>query len=105
MGILKELKSKGIRFQTPHPARLKVFFENGIQTYESAAEAAEDMKKKGFSLENVKDLDSPRWNKQSKATWKRAGADRRRTRVDQEWIQEKLQSFQRVSPGSSETDK
>lgn len=105
VGILKELKSKGIRFQTPHPAKLKVFFENGTQIYESAAEAAEDMKKRGFSVENVKDPDSQRWNQQSTATWKRAGADRRRTRVDQERIREKLQSFQRVSPGFSETDK
>lgn len=105
VGILKKLKSKGIRFQTLHPAKLKVFFENGTQIYENATEAAKDMKKRGFSVENVKDPDSPHWNQQSTASWKRAGADQRRTRVDQERIQEKLQSFQRVSPGSSETDK
>ncbi|KAL1277104.1 hypothetical protein QQF64_023777 [Cirrhinus molitorella] len=27
-GILKELKTRGLRFQTPYPAKLKVFFEN-----------------------------------------------------------------------------
>lgn len=104
-GILKELKTKGIRFQTPHPAKLKVFFENGTKIYENAADAAKDLKKRGFSVENVKDLDSTSWKQQSTATWKRADADRRRTTVDQERIREKLQSFQRVRAGFSSTDK
>ncbi|KAL0148768.1 hypothetical protein M9458_055946 [Cirrhinus mrigala] len=74
-GILKELKTKCIRFQTPHPAKLKVFFENGTKIYESAADAAKDLKKRGFSVENVKDLDSTYWKQQNTASWKRASAD------------------------------
>lgn len=82
MGILKELKSEGIRFQMPHPAKLKVFFKNGTQIYESAAEEAKDMKKRGFSVENVKDPDSPRWNQQSMALWKRAALHKSGSRTD-----------------------
>ncbi|XP_023646714.1 iron-sulfur cluster transfer protein NUBPL isoform X3 [Paramormyrops kingsleyae] len=103
-GILKELKTKGIRFQTPHPAKLKVFFVNGIQIYESAADAAKDLKKRGFSVENVKERDSY-WKQQNTASWKRAGTDRRRASVDQDRIREKLRSFQHVTRESSGCDK
>ncbi|KAJ8349741.1 hypothetical protein SKAU_G00248710 [Synaphobranchus kaupii] len=95
-GILKELKAKGIRFQTPYPAKLRVFFESGTQIYECAAEAAKDLKKKGFSLENVKGPDSTQSKQRRLATWEKAGADRRRQPVDQERIRERLRSFRRA---------
>lgn len=102
-GILRVLKAKGIRFRTPHPAKLKVFFDSGTQNYESAAEAAEDLKKRGFALESItepgptaaaRDLRRP-------ATWEKAGGDRRRRTADRERIRERLRSFQRTPPGSS----
>lgn len=97
VGILKELKSKGIRFQTPYPAKLRVFFENGTQTYENAADAVKDLKKKGFSFDNFKE---PEPKQRRLATWERAGANRRRqAAVDQERIREKLRNFHRVPPG------
>lgn len=69
VGILRELKTKGIRIQTPHPAKLKVFFDSGNQIYESTADAAKDLKKKGFSLENVKEPDSTALKQWRLATW------------------------------------
>lgn len=68
VGILRELKAKGIHFQTPHPAKLKVFFDSGTQVYESAAEAAKDLKKRGFSMENVKEPDSTALKQRRMAT-------------------------------------
>lgn len=104
VGILKELKAKGIRFQTPHPAKLRVFFDSGTQIYESAADAAKDLKKRGLSIEDVKEPDSAEPKQRRLATWGRAGADRRRPAVDQERIRERLRSFQRAPPGPSGTD-
>ena len=101
VGILRELKAKGIRFQTPHPAKLKVFFDSGIQIYESAAEAAKDLKKRGFPMENVKEPDSTALQQRKLATWEKAGADRRRQVVDHRRIRERLRSFQRAPPQAS----
>lgn len=42
-GIKKQLKEKNIRFQTPYPAKLKVHLREGVKTYNSAWEAAEDL--------------------------------------------------------------
>lgn len=104
VGILRALKAKGIRFQTPHPAKLKVFFDSGTRVYESATEAAKDLKKRGLSLEEVNEPDSTALKQRRLATWERAGAGRRRQMVDQGRIRERLRSFQRAPPGASETD-
>lgn len=42
--IRKLLKEKGLCFQTPPPAKLSVFFDGGPITYNSPAEAREDLK-------------------------------------------------------------
>ena len=49
--IKKALKEKGIRFQTPLPAKMQVFLENGTVTYEHADQAAENLKSRGISVE------------------------------------------------------
>ena len=41
------LKEKKIRFQTPFPARLRVFYLEGTVLYRSAEEATGDMAKRG----------------------------------------------------------
>jgi hypothetical protein len=48
---LKALKENGIRFQTPYPAKMQVFLENGPVTYQHADEAAEDLKSRGSPVE------------------------------------------------------
>ncbi len=47
--IRKLLKEKGLRFQTPPPAKLRVFFDSGPVTYNSATEAMQDLRKRGLA--------------------------------------------------------
>ncbi|KAJ8272211.1 hypothetical protein COCON_G00110700 [Conger conger] len=47
--IKKKLKERGIRFQTPL-TRMRVFFESGTVLYNSVMQAAEDLRKRGFTL-------------------------------------------------------
>lgn len=51
--IRKLLKEKGLRFQTPPPARLRVFFDSGPVIYNSAAEATEDLRGRRYALDNT----------------------------------------------------
>ena len=88
------LREKGIRFQTPPPAKLRVFFDAGPITYGSAAEAARDLKTRGISVELEKSADEIAFPERMRRTWRRAGAaPSRQTR--QEWIKEKLRGFHR----------
>lgn len=48
--IRKALKEKEILFQTLHPAKLKVFFDTGLITYNSAEEATDDLRMRGLIL-------------------------------------------------------
>ena len=70
--IRRILREKGIRFQTPPPAKLRVFFDAGPITYGSAAEAARDLKTRGISVELVKSADA--LPERMGRTWRRAGA-------------------------------
>ncbi|KAK9533243.1 hypothetical protein VZT92_008377 [Zoarces viviparus] len=45
----RALKQRQIRFQTPYPAKLRVFYEDGTRLYQSAEEATADMKERGMS--------------------------------------------------------
>lgn len=103
VGILRVLKAKGLRFQTPHPAKLRVFFDSGTKLYENATEAAEDLKKRGFCLDEIKEPGPTAPKQQRAATWERAGADRSRKAVDRRRIREKLRSFHRAPPVTSDS--
>lgn len=70
--IRRLLREKGIRLQTPLPAKLRVFFDSGPVTYESAAAAEEDLKKRGFSLERETTAAPGLMEKTRKNTWQRA---------------------------------
>lgn len=50
--VKKALKEKGVRFQTPL-TRMRVFFETGSVMYNSVTQAAEDLRKRGFSMGEV----------------------------------------------------
>ena len=54
----KVLKEKKIRFQTPFPAKLRVFYEGEICIYNTAEEATKDMVRRGFQVEVVKPMES-----------------------------------------------
>ncbi len=49
--IRKTLKENGLRFQILYPAKLKVFFNTGPIVYDSATEAADELKKRGYALD------------------------------------------------------
>jgi len=44
------LKEKKIRFQTPYPARLRVFYEDGTRIYNTVSDATKDMKERGLPV-------------------------------------------------------
>lgn len=56
--VKKVLKEKRIRFQTPYPARLRVFYEDGTYIYHTAEEAYLDMVKRGFRVEKTSPMES-----------------------------------------------
>lgn len=49
--IRKILKEKQIRFQTPYPAKLKIYWQTGTCVYNNATKAAEDMIKRGYPVD------------------------------------------------------
>ncbi|KAL0175069.1 hypothetical protein M9458_031037, partial [Cirrhinus mrigala] len=48
------LKEKKIRFQTPYPAKLRVFYEGETVLYNSAEEATKDMKARGLQVDVIR---------------------------------------------------
>lgn len=48
------LKENKIKFQTPYPARMKVFYDEETCLYNTAAEATDDMVKRGFTVTIVR---------------------------------------------------
>ncbi|KAL0152327.1 hypothetical protein M9458_052050, partial [Cirrhinus mrigala] len=51
--VKKVLKDRKIRFQTPYPARLRVFNEDRTHIYHTAEDAYLDMVKRGFHVEKT----------------------------------------------------
>lgn len=49
-GAKKILKDERIRFQTPYPAKMRVFYEDGTRLYQDATEATRDMAARGFPV-------------------------------------------------------
>lgn len=50
----KVLKEKNIRFQTPFPAKMRVFYEGETRVYNTAEEATKDMVARGIKVNIVK---------------------------------------------------
>lgn len=100
--VKKILKEKGIRFQTPFPARMRVFYEDGVCMYNSAIEATRDMAERGLPVAVVKQPETL-MEKIQKMTWstsdrrgRSSNRRERRRRADQSVV-EKLQQFRRES--------
>lgn len=49
-GAKAALRENNIRFQTPFPSKMRVFYSSGTVTYTSAHEATEDMAKRGIAV-------------------------------------------------------
>lgn len=98
--VKRLLKEKGIRFQTPFPAKMRVFYEDGVRIYSSATEATRDMAERGLPVTVVKQPETL-MDKIKRTTWStsdgRGNKSREgRRRVDQSVV-EKLQQFRRES--------
>lgn len=97
--VRKLLKEKGLRFQTPPPAKLRVFYEGGASTYNSAAEAVEDLKKRGLIAEGNGEegpAASVTLERLKKISWEKAKAKTPRNREEhRERMKQRLQEFRR----------
>lgn len=81
-GILKQrqayteakriLKQRGIRFQTPFPAKLRVFYQDGTTLYNTAEDATKDMLDRGFPVTIFKPPETP-MSRIKKLTWNTKG--------------------------------
>lgn len=58
IGIKRVLKEKKIRFQTPL-TKLQVHWSNGVKTYDSAMEAARDMRERCYIVDPPGDDSAP----------------------------------------------
>ena len=52
------LKQNKIRFQTPFPAKLRVYYEDGTRLYQTVDEATTDMNKRGLPVRVTKSKES-----------------------------------------------
>ena len=108
--VKKALKERGIRFQTP-PTRMRVFRATGTIMYNTATHAAEDLRKRGFTVGEV-----TRGTKSAGVTeetldqllpWEntetRCGRDKDRYRYQRQ-IREKLREYRRTESGPAEED-
>lgn len=96
--IRKLLKEKGLRFHTPPPARLRVFFDSGTVIYNSAEEATEDLRKRGFALDHItKEGPSAATPAEMlrKLSWEMVEAKRRNPDTHGERVRKKLSGFRR----------
>lgn len=93
------LKEKKIRFQTPFPAKLRVFYQEGTVVYGSAEEATEDMAKRGLPVSVIKHPESL-LERIQRLTWRSAGRPGNRERMARKVdFKEKLQAFRRQDSG------
>ncbi len=92
--IKKILKEKGILFQTPL-AKIRIHWNNGVKTYESAREAARDMRERGYNVDEPGGDNAPVVEERQRgaAVWQRVkGKERGPDTAHQ--AREKLQNYQ-----------
>ena len=95
--IRKCLSENKIKFSTPQPAKMKVFFKEGAETYASAEEAREKLTAKGYTIEEpptARRGATPATGTQ-RNTWQRAGKDKDGDVKRRQRIREKLRVFAR----------
>ena len=95
--IRKCLSENKIKFSTPPPAKMKVFFGEGTETYKSAEEAREKLTAKGFTIDELptaRKRAAPATGTQRNA-WQRAGKDKDEDMKRKQRFREKLKVFRR----------
>ena len=101
-GAKKVLQREKIKFQTPYPARMKVFYSDETRMYQTATEATEDMVARGLQVDIVPAATDPDQREiQRLSTWKVAGKKRNGSSVSSNAAKKpstgmaKLQNFRR----------
>ena len=96
------LRENNIRFQTPFPAKLRVFYQGETCIYNSAAEATADMAERGFQVRIIKPAEDP-LEKMQRRMW-RCTRERARQNHTQTFsgFKEKLQTFRRSTEADQE---
>lgn len=89
------LKDKNLRFRTLYPARLKVFFDEGVKIYNTVEEATADLASRGFPVSVIKPPATPRESLQRWATWRGARGRRPQQNRGASGYKERLQVFRR----------
>lgn len=88
------LKENNIRFQTPFPARMRIFYEGETCLYNSAEEATKDMVKRGLPVATYKPPTS--WaDRINNLMWSRTRAPKGDPQ-QREGFKKKLNSFRRA---------
>lgn len=97
------LKQNKIRFQTPFPAKLRVFYDGETQLYQTVEEATADMNRRGLAVRKTTSRESLA-EQLSRTAWEVAGRPERRETGEAQLrdIRDKLRVFRRRSPPSSE---
>lgn len=68
------LKEKQIKFQTPYPAKMRIFYDDGTRLFQNAAEATRDMATRGLPVTVVKTPTTPDQEEiQLLSTWQVSG--------------------------------
>lgn len=90
------LKQKQIRFQTPFPAKLRVFYDDGMRLYQSAGEATADMKDRGLPVNVITPRESLS-EQLSRTVWEMVRGPRQQVAEEEREknIRERLQAFRR----------
>lgn len=91
----KVLKEKNLRFRTLYPARLKVFYEEGVKIYDTVEAATTDLASRGLPVKIIKPPTTLREKLQRCTQWRRAGEQRARQHRGATGYKEKLQVFRR----------
>lgn len=104
----KVLKETKIKFQTPYPARLRVFYGDETSLYQTAVEATSDMASRGLPVKVIRPpVSSSQREIRRLSSWQVAGDQDAviprgtRSQEDDEPRQrfkEKLQEFRRLPP-------
>lgn len=94
----KILKERNLRFRTLYPARLKVFYEEGVKIYDTVEAATADMASRGLPVKVIKPPVTMREKLQRCMHWRRAGGQRPRQQqggAAAVGFRERLQVFRR----------
>ena len=87
--VIKRLKEKNIKAQSPYPAQLKLFLQTGIKTFTTLTEAVPVLKEMGIEVK-VREADNL-WSQWISDSWTTAG--RKKKRASPEMTREDLQAF------------